>query len=200
MDDSFGTVVSQLYSCLGQHPLKNNITISPLMSTTPFPHQIQAISWMCFQEGMIVDQEEEVRCQQRKNELHELFIPWPGDNTYYYSPYTQFFTKQFFGNILHRNGGVICDGMGLGKTYEIISLFLLHPRCVMEYERKSIKRESNRGAIDGIDWRSYLKSLFETKEFIVKTPKLGTFDINTAIHPDFVHCIPKFSPSYIAQR
>ena len=49
-----------MYSCLNRHPLKQNVSLNPIISTPPYPHQIQAISWMCSQEGQFVDMPSEM--------------------------------------------------------------------------------------------------------------------------------------------
>lgn len=185
-DDDFGTDVACMYSHLSRHPLKTNYPFSTLIKTPPYPHQLQAVSWMCSQEGLYVDPEEEERIEKSSKELHPLFIRWPGDPTYYYSPFTHYFTKEFPGTIIHRNGGVICDTMGFGKTYEILALLLTHQYHHGNPERLSIKREYAEKEYKGIDWSYYLNYLFENKEcFCTKNNKREEWTIDEAIHPFF---------------
>lgn len=192
-DDDFGTDVACMYSHLSRHPLKANYPLSPLIKTPPYPHQLQAISWMCSQEGLHVDEEEEERIEKSTKELHPLFIRWPGDPTYYYSPFTHYFTKEFPGNVIHRTGGVICDTMGFGKTYEILALLLTHQYHHGNPQRLSVKREYPENDYLGIDWSYYLNYLFENKEgFCIKNDKKEEWTIDEAIHPFFRKDITNF--------
>ena len=193
-DDDFGTDVSYMYSCLNRHPLKQNVSLNPIISTSPYPHQIQAISWMCSQEGQFVDKEDEERIENSKKQLHPLFIQWPGDPSYYYSPYTRYFTQEFQETIIHRNGGVICDTMGLGKTYEMLSLILTHQPSPIEYEKVSVKREYNEQVIEKIDWESFINDVFERPEYYYDKSDIKGHEVNIRdlIHPAFYNSVKQF--------
>ena len=128
-DDNLGSELSFLYSCLSMHPIAESISSSVSSSipsfvlSQPFPHQILALSWMMQREGCLND-----LSPPPKPALHPLFSVWPPDPTLYVSPWTAVFTREFIPDEVIRKGGVLCDTMGLGKTFEMILLILMHPR------------------------------------------------------------------------
>lgn len=126
-EESFGSDITFLYSCLSMHSLQSSITIPSSIQSRPFPHQQACISWMCSREGMQVDPDEEKRYQTSANTLHSLFVPWPTQEGLFYSPITHAMMTERVSGEIPRRGGVLCDPMGLGKTFEILMLILSHP-------------------------------------------------------------------------
>ena len=156
-DDNLGSELSFLYSCLSMHPIPESVvasisaSIPSFVQSQPFPHQILALSWMLSREGLHHDSS-----SPSNPSLHPLFSSWPPDPTLYVSPWTAVFTREFIPNETVRKGGVLCDTMGLGKTFEMILLILMHPRdsqpivkkeVALGNERKEIMSES-----DSIRW------------------------------------------------
>ena len=68
--------------------------------------------------------------------MHPLFVH-PNDNpNFFFAPYTFYMTITPMLNVIQRNGGVLCDMMGLGKTYEMLTLIALHPRGMTPQEEE----------------------------------------------------------------
>lgn len=132
-DETFGSDVTFLYSCLSTHPLNGSIKFPPIVASDPYPHQQQAVTWMCSREGVAVCEEEEARYKHLQQSMHPLFCVWPYQPNTYFSFSTHLISEEYPHNAAIRQGGVLCDTMGLGKTYEILMLILLHPRPVEEY-------------------------------------------------------------------
>ena len=128
-DDNLGSELSFLYSCLSMHSIPDSAvalvyaSIPSFVHSQPFPHQILALSWMLNREGSLPDS-----FSPSSPTLHPLFSVWPPDPTLFISPWTAVFTREFIPNVVIRKGGVLCDTMGLGKTFEMILLILMHPR------------------------------------------------------------------------
>jgi singapore isolate B (sub-type 7) whole genome shotgun sequence assembly, scaffold_10 len=143
-DETFGSDISFLYSCLSTHPLNASVNFPSIVASSPYPHQQQAITWMCSREGVAVCAEEESRYAQLHQSLHPLFCVWPCQPNTYFSFSTHLISKEYPHNESTRRGGVLCDTMGLGKTYEVLMLTLLHPRPLEEYnqEKALLKWES----------------------------------------------------------
>ena len=110
------------------HPLEGVITIPPCMKMQPFPHQLLALRWMLSREGEAISQEEEQRIASCNATMHPLFVHPNNNPNFFFAPYTFYMTTTPMLNAIQRNGGVLCDMMGLGKTYEMLTLIALHPR------------------------------------------------------------------------
>lgn len=118
------------------HPLEGVISIPPCMKTQPYPHQLLALRWMLSREGEAVSQAEEQRIASCNETMHPLFVH-PNDNpNFFFAPYTFYMTTTPMLNAIQRNGGVLCDMMGLGKTYEMLTLIALHPRGMTPQEEE----------------------------------------------------------------
>ena len=118
------------------HPLEGIIAIPPCMKTQPYPHQLLALRWMLSREGEAVSQAEEQRFSSCNETMHPLFVH-PNDNpNFFFAPYTFYMTITPMLNAIQRNGGVLCDMMGLGKTYEMLTLIALHPRGMTPQEEE----------------------------------------------------------------
>lgn len=136
-DDNLGSELSFLYSCLSMHSIPDSTvalvsaSIPSFVQSEPFPHQILALSWMLNREGSLSDSS-----SPSSPTLHPLFSIWPPDSTLFISPWTAVFTRNFIPNVVVRKGGVLCDTMGLGKTFEMILLILMHPRDSQPLMRK----------------------------------------------------------------
>lgn len=136
-DDNLGSELSFLYSCLSMHFIPESVvdlvsaSIPSFVQSQPFPHQILALSWMLNREGSLPDPS-----SPSSPTLHPLFSIWPPDSTLFISPWTAVFTREFIPNVVVRKGGVLCDTMGLGKTFEVILLILMHPRDSQSLTKK----------------------------------------------------------------
>ena len=141
-EDAFGSDISFLYSCLRMHPLNGQFELPSFIKTTPYPHQHLALCWMLSREGRAVSQEEEDRIAKSSSAIHPLFVHLHDNSKYFFAPRTFFMTDVPMTNLVQRQGGVLCDMMGLGKTFEMLALILLHPR---EGSEKALKREEVKG-------------------------------------------------------
>ena len=139
-DESAPVDISFLYSCLSMHIFNTLITIPSQIQTIPYPHQHACISWMCSREGMSVDPIEEQRYEILSRSLHSLFLEWPDHPGVYYSPVTHQVFDERVSAMVPRQGGVLCDTMGFGKTFEIIMLILAHPYPGEEGEKDEKER------------------------------------------------------------
>ena len=128
-DDNLGSELSFLYSCLSMRPVPESVSllvsssIPSFVHSQPFPHQIFALCWMMEREGCFHSHP-----STEKPTLHPLFSSWPPDPSTYIAPWTEVFSREFIPNEVIWKGGVLCDTMGLGKTFEMILLILMHPR------------------------------------------------------------------------
>ena len=118
------------------HPLEGVITIPPCMKTQPYPHQLLALRWMLSREGEAVSQAEEQRIASCNETMHPLFVHPNNNPNFFFAPYTFYMTTTPMLNAIQRNGGVLCDMMGLGKTYEMLTLIALHPRGMTPQEEE----------------------------------------------------------------
>lgn len=141
-EDAFGSDISFLYSCLRMHPLNGQFELPSFIKTAPYPHQHLALCWMLSREGRAVSQEEEDRIAKSSSAIHPLFVHLHDNSKYFFAPRTFFMTDVPMTNLVQRQGGVLCDMMGLGKTFEMLALILLHPR---EGSEKALKREEVKG-------------------------------------------------------
>ena len=124
---SSGADVTFLYSCLSMHIFNTFITIPSQIRTIPYPHQHACVSWMCSREGMSIDLIEEQRYEILERSLHPLFLEWPDRPGTFYSPVTHQVFNERVSAMVPRQGGILCDTMGFGKTFEIIMLIMAHP-------------------------------------------------------------------------
>ena len=141
-EDAFGSDISFLYSCLRMHPLNGQFELPSFIKTTPYPHQHLALCWMLSREGRAVSQEEEDRIAKSSSAIHPLFVHLHDNSKYFFAPRTFFMTDVPMTNLVQRQGGVLCDMMGLGKTFEMLALILLHPR---EEGERALKGEALKG-------------------------------------------------------
>ena len=141
-EDAFGSDISFLYSCLRMHPLNGQFELPSFVKTTPYPHQHLALCWMLSREGRAVSQEEEDRIAKSSSAIHPLFVHLHDNSKYFVAPRTFFMTDVPMTNLVQRQGGVLCDMMGLGKTFEMLALILLHPR---EGSEKALEGEALKG-------------------------------------------------------
>ena len=141
-EDAFGSDISFLYSCLRMHPLNGQFELPSFIKTTPYPHQHLALCWMLSREGRAVSQEEEDRIAKSSSAIHPLFVHLHDNPKYFFAPRTFFMTDVPMTNLVQRQGGVLCDMMGLGKTFEMLALILLHPR---EEGDRALKGEALKG-------------------------------------------------------
>lgn len=141
-EDAFGSDISFLYSCLRMHPLNGQFELPSFIKTTPYPHQHLALCWMLSREGRAVSQEEEDRIAKSSSAIHPLFVHLHDNSKYFFAPRTFFMTDVPMTNLVQRQGGVLCDMMGLGKTFEMLALILLHPR---EEGERALKGEEVKG-------------------------------------------------------
>ena len=141
-EDAFGSDISFLYSCLRMHPLNGQFELPSFIKTTPYPHQHLALCWMLSREGRAVSQEEEDRIAKSSSAIHPLFVHLHDNSKYFFAPRTFFMTDVPMTNLVQRQGGVLCDMMGLGKTFEMLALILLHPR---EEGKRALKGEALKG-------------------------------------------------------
>lgn len=141
-EDAFGSDISFLYSCLRMHPLNGQFELPSFIKTTPYPHQHLALCWMLSREGRAVSQEEEDRIAKSSSAIHPLFVHLHDNSKYFFAPRTFFMTDVPMTNLVQRQGGVLCDMMGLGKTFEMLALILLHPR---EEGDRALKGEALKG-------------------------------------------------------
>ena len=141
-EDAFGSDISFLYSCLRMHPLNGQFELPSFVKTTPYPHQHLALCWMFSREGRAVSQEEEDRIAKSSSAIHPLFVHLHDNPKYFFAPRTFFMTDVPMTNLVQRQGGVLCDMMGLGKTFEMLALILLHPR---EEGERALKGEALKG-------------------------------------------------------
>lgn len=141
-EDAFGSDISFLYSCLRMHPLNGQFELPSFIKTTPYPHQHLALCWMLSREGRAVSQEEEDRIAKSSSAIHPLFVHLHDNSKYFFAPRTFFMTDVPMTNLAQRQGGVLCDMMGLGKTFEMLALILLHPR---EEGERALKGEALKG-------------------------------------------------------
>lgn len=118
------------------HPLEGVIAIPPCMKTQPYPHQLLALRWMLSREGEAVSQAEEQRIASCNETMHPLFVHPNNNPNFFFAPYTFYMTTTPMLNAIQRNGGVLCDMMGLGKTYEMLTLIALHPRGMTPQEEE----------------------------------------------------------------
>ena len=127
-DENIGSELAFLYSCLHMRPLSTVVAMPSFLRSNPFPHQISAVTWMLNREGVKISDIEENHFDSLRSLSHPLFVPWPADPTVYFCMYNLMFSQNFIPYEIPRKGGVLCDTMGLGKTFELILLIILHPR------------------------------------------------------------------------
>lgn len=144
-EDAFGSDISFLYSCLRMHPLNGQFELPSFIKTAPYPHQHLALCWMLSREGRAVSQEEEDRIAKSSSAIHPLFVHLHDNSKYFFAPRTFFMTDVPMTNLVQRQGGVLCDMMGLGKTFEMLALILLHPR---EEGERALKGEESKGELN----------------------------------------------------
>lgn len=127
-DESFGSDVSFLYSCLQMHVFDVTLPFPDRIESEPYPHQKLAVSWMCSREGVVVSEAEEQRIRSRSQSLHPIFTAWPPQPSACVCLPCRILSLTTVPNTIFRQGGVLCDTMGIGKTFEILALILMHPR------------------------------------------------------------------------
>lgn len=133
-DENIGSELAFLYSCLHMRPLSTMAAMPSFLRSNPFPHQISAVTWMLNREGVKISDVEEHHFDALRNLSHPLFVPWPADPSVYFCMYNLVFSQVFIPYEIPRKGGVLCDTMGLGKTFELILLIILHPRYCIQTE------------------------------------------------------------------
>ena len=133
-DESFGSDVSFLYSCLQMHVFDVTLPFPDRIESEPYPHQKLAVSWMCSREGVVVSEAEEQRIRSRSQSLHPLFTSWPPQPSACVCLPCRTLSLKSIPNTIFRQGGVLCDTMGIGKTFEILALILMHPRPESQIE------------------------------------------------------------------
>ena len=84
--------------------------------------------------------------------------------------------------------------MGLGKTYEMLSLILTHQPSPIDYEKVSVKREYNEQVIEKINWNSFIDEVLERPEYYYdKIDSKGReVNIRDMIHPAFYNSVKQF--------
>lgn len=150
-EDAFGSDISFLYSCLRMHPLNGQFELPSFIKTTPYPHQHLALCWMLSREGRAVSQEEEDRIAKSSSAIHPLFVHLHDNPKYFFAPRTFFMTDVPMTNLVQRQGGVLCDMMGLGKTFEMLALILLHPREEGERALKGEEVKGEEGSMEALE-------------------------------------------------
>ena len=150
-EDAFGSDISFLYSCLRMHPLNGQFELPSFIKTTPYPHQHLALCWMLSREGRAVSQEEEDRIAKSSSAIHPLFVHLHDNPKYFFAPRTFFMTDVPMTNLVQRQGGVLCDMMGLGKTFEMLALILLHPREGSDRALKGEEVKGEEGSMEALE-------------------------------------------------
>ena len=150
-EDAFGSDISFLYSCLRMHPLNGQFELPSFIKTTPYPHQHLALCWMLSREGRAVSQEEEDRIAKSSSAIHPLFVHLHDNSKYFFAPRTFFMTDVPMTNLVQRQGGVLCDMMGLGKTFEMLALILLHPREGSDRALKGEEVKGEEGSMEALE-------------------------------------------------
>ena len=157
-DDAFGSDISFLYSCLHMHPLTGQLELPSCIKTAPYPHQHLALCWMLSREGHAISQEED-RIAKSNSTIHPLFVHLRDNPKYFFAPRTFYMTGIPMTSQVQRQGGVLCDMMGLGKTFEMLALILLHPRD------GSVRKElEGMEELKSVDGSKELKGMEELKE------------------------------------
>mgnify|MGYP001027327266 FL=1 len=176
-DESFGSDVSFLYSCLQMHVFDVTLPFPDRIASEPYPHQKLAVSWMCSREGVVVSAAEEQRLRLRSQSLHPLFSPWPPQPSACVCLPCRLLSLTSVPNTVFRQGGVLCDTMGIGKTFEILALILMHPRPESQIEDSTTLQrfrsvvEPKHVALDTREMKRLLRELLSRFDKAISTPE-----------------------------